>query len=354
MQKMHISFLKELRNFEFSDFFDAIDLKLDHLNVEEHIYLQQIVEVIKDTRKQLLMLKHSNLGHPLTKVINDKVQARTEYLACLRMKIDAELRSHLPENRVAAKPLKEWHSSYKDELHLPSIHVQKNLVKCMMQEREEYAFLKDATKQLQLDDLLEAIMQVTNEIDSAYAQRSHEVNHIKTVGNGLREKAYKDLQILINAVDMSYKLGNCEQRKQMSQLWGEICNTLKSFHTALKSRRTKSKNKRELNTAVKELLETKEELISSSQTSLSATANRNLPMVIYDALKINDKSQAPTSNPFQKAATKITPALKFSEKDKGKIASTENGLDSSLSKKNNTKGSASKVPQFSSTLNKRI
>lgn len=106
MQKMHISFLKELRNFEFYDLFVTIDLNLDNGKIKENSFLHQAAKTIKDKRKQLLLLKHANLAHPLTKVINDKVQPRTEYLACLRMRINAGLLSHLPEERAAGGVLK--------------------------------------------------------------------------------------------------------------------------------------------------------------------------------------------------------------------------------------------------------
>lgn len=74
------------------------------------------------------MLKETKPRHYLTPKITEKVKNRTEYLNCLRLKIEAALLSPIPKERVAGKRLMLWIDPYKTDLFRPSVGVQGQLV----------------------------------------------------------------------------------------------------------------------------------------------------------------------------------------------------------------------------------
>lgn len=280
MQKMHISFIKDLKNFEFAQLFSHLDARLDEENFESSV-LQKTTKKVKSHVEKLVLLKHANPSHPLTTVINDKLRTRTDYLACMRMKIDANLLSNIPEERVAADTLKRWLERYKKDLYPPSIDVQGNVVRCVMQDRDQKEFLRKAFILLQLNSLLEDVLQLTNEINMHDRQRLREKTHNQMEVAGLRDNAYKDLQIAVNAITVSYSIADDEEQQQLADLSVGINYWLRDFRTKLLSRRTKSKNKRELKVAVEELIDTTKE---------PEPVNNNLPMVIYAGLKKDETS----------------------------------------------------------------
>ena len=311
MEKMHVSFARDLKNIDFQELITSLDILLKNKNLNNS-QLQDVVENISHQRKKLCLIKNLKPAHPLTRQIKEKVHTRTEYLASLRMKIDSDLKTYIPENRVAASTLKFWLDRYKKDLHKPSISVQSHLVRCIIDDREKEAYVAEAITQLQLDGVLDAIMQLTKEIDEDCLQRSQERSNRRTAGKGQRADAYDDLKLLVQAIEVSYKrTSDDEERLELIGLSIRINDLLKSFRSELRSRRTKSKNKRELNMAVENITD------RGQRVSL---AKDNLPMVIYDGLKIgetdkttySDNHQNTSSNSLPKSNSK--PKLKASEK----------------------------------------
>ena len=278
MEKMYISFLKDLKNPEFHALFSQIDARLDDENFENSP-LQELAKRIKHHNKQLLLLKHARPGHPLTAVINEKIRTRTEYLSCLRLTVESALVTYIPENRAAAAKLKFWLSNYKKDLYRSSFLMQTGIIRNMMQDRKREPYVKEALAQLQLDGLLDAIWQITEDIIKDRDQRLREKVYNTTVVTGLRENAYKDLQMLVEAIPVFHSLADDQEKERLSRLSRGINIRLTSFRTILRSRRTKSKNKRELNAAVEQLIDTSQQ---------PAPEKSNLPMVIYDGLNIDE------------------------------------------------------------------
>ncbi|NLZ94883.1 MAG: hypothetical protein GX921_03540, partial [Bacteroidales bacterium] len=123
MEKIHVSFIKDLRNREFSHLISDVS----EISAESKCKNSSFIKATNNLQshyKKLLQLKDTKPSHYLTEVINKKVRNRTEYLACLRMRIRAALLSPIPEERIAAKRLKFWIDRYKKELFKPSLTVQ--------------------------------------------------------------------------------------------------------------------------------------------------------------------------------------------------------------------------------------
>ena len=336
MEKMYISFLKDLKNPEFHELFSQIDARLDDENFENSP-LQELAKKIKHHNKQLLLLKHAKPGHPLTAVINEKIRTRTEYLAFLRMTVDANMLTYIPENRVAAAKLKFWLSNYKKDLYRSSYSMQTGIIMSMMQDRKQEPYVKEAIAQLQLDGLMDAILQITEDINKDRDQRLREKVYNTSVVAGLRENAYKDLQMLVQALPIFHSLADDQEKERLSRLSRGINIRLTSFRTVLRSRRTKSKNKRELDTAVEQLIDTSKE---------STPAKSNLPMVIYDVLKIDKTDKNPTSQarkPTHKERETATADDKKNQLKHRQISKPKSARNTSLTKRDKRKGGDGKL-----------
>ena len=288
MKKMYISFVIDLRNSEFIDLFSTLHRRLSKVTLNNDL-LKERIEKLKHHNKQLILLKPLR-ANPLTAVINEKVRTRTVNLARLRMKIKSDLISTTPEERIAAERLMYWYDGFKKDLHKPSIAIQNNLVRGLMQERDEEVDIKEATTLRGLNGLLEETLQLTEEITKHDLERLREEVYSSTMIKGIRKEAYRDLKHFVNAIEMYFDEAMEDEKEALIQLNTIVCTELRHMRTKLRSRRTKSKNKREMAAAVEELINT---------THKPAPAQNNIPMVNYNELKLFDKRKTPTSKPSQ-------------------------------------------------------
>lgn len=284
MQKMHISFVKDLKNYEFCELFHQLSNALTSQGVEDK-QLKQVVGIIQKHHHKLLLIRDTKPRHRLTEIINAKVRSRTEYLACLRLKIEANLLSPIHEERIAAKRLKLWMSPYRKDIFKPTISTQGRLIKFLIADREESADIQAFTTLLHLNQLLEIVEGATTEINTLYHKRANEINQQSVSSKKIREAAYKDFQLLINVMEVTYRMSNSDEgQAQIAELSQTIAGLLKSFHTPLKSRNTKSRNKKEINIAV-------EELVDVTQKPAKTNSISNLPVMIYDSLIVDDRGK---------------------------------------------------------------
>lgn len=254
MEKLHLGFMKELRNCEFGELFDYITHALENEKIEIDS-LSIVTERIKSHSKELTKMNNVKLTHPLTSLIQEQVNARTEYLASLRLIVDGKMLSHKQEERIAAKRLKLWLSAYKKELFAPSINTQNHFAKLIIYDRNEQLDIQNAIAMLDLDELLEAIEELTTKINRCYLERLNEKDDYEVKGQLLRKAAYKDLRILINIMELSYSLGVDEQQdEQLRQLSMTLNAYVSRFRTQFKSRITKCRNRKEITSAVKKLI----------------------------------------------------------------------------------------------------
>ena len=254
MEKLHLGFMKDLRNFEFEELLDhiAYALEKEKIGIDS---LAIVTERIKSHSKELTQMNNVKLTHPLTSLIQEQVYTRNEYLACLRLTVDAKMLSQKPEERIAAKRLELWLRAYKEELYAPSIHTQNQFVKYIINDRKEQLDIQKATAMLNLDELLATIEEVTAKIYEYYIERLNEKDIYEVKGQLLRKAAYKDLRVLINVMDLIYSLSvDDEQKEQLRQLSMTLNAYSSTFHTRLKSRTTKCKNNKAIGCAVKELI----------------------------------------------------------------------------------------------------
>ena len=280
MEKIHINFMKDLKNIEFGELFDIVSTIVAAENIGLPYLTLACVQLQTHTH-ELMKMNNQKIKHPLTPIIGEQVKTRTEYLAALRMTVDAKMMWHKPEERVAAERLQFWLKTYKDDIYAPTISTQSAMVENLMTDWKEDATINAATALLDLDELLDEIVKLTATIRHNQLTRLNEKDIYEVDGQAIRKAAYKDMRVLVSVIDTCYNIDtNEEQRAQLVKLTSGINAALQDFHTILKSRNTKRKNKKETAAAVKELID------SELKDERQEWGKNNLPMVIYDELKI--------------------------------------------------------------------
>lgn len=307
MQKMHISFIRDLKNSEFFELFNYLNTELNSQKFKDK-QLRQIAARMKKHRDKLLLIRDTKPRHKLTEVINQNVRNRTEYLACLRLSIEAALMSPIPEKRIAAKGLKQWVRPYTKDVFKPTISTQSSLFKFLMSDWEESSVIQAFTSLLDLNQLLEIVANITKEINNLFNKRAEEIYEQSVNSKEIREAAYKEFQLLIKIVDVLYSMSeNEEEKQQVANLSRAIDGLLKSFHTPLKSRNTKSRNKKEIASAVEELIVTSKRL---------AEPKNNSPKDVCNKLEQSGNCKESTLNLSKQVNAKPTLWFSFGYKDR--------------------------------------
>lgn len=294
MKKLYFSFIKELRNIHFGALFEEIDSRLDRINIDTPV-TKEVAKRIKFQNKELLKLRIGNPDTRLTKKMNEKLHLRTKYLASMRLQIKGKQITYIPEICKAADRLTLWLEGYKKDLYKPSATIQTNLVKAMIDDRNKIPEIQQCITLLDLDGLLDEIKTLTVQISKLTIQRSGENTYSKTFVDGLRDAAYSDLSMLIEAIKIDYNLSTDEEKKEELITLNNLINSvLRDMRRLLRLRRTKSKKKRAQKAAMQELFMT---------THKPAPAQINIPMVNYNELRLCDKRK-PTPKSSKKATSK--------------------------------------------------
>ena len=284
MKKIHLRFMKDILNIEFGELFDKIynNVKTEKIDIASLTIAHQR---LKPHSKEVLRMNYKKLRHPLTQLIQKQVTCRTEYLACLRLTVDAKMLSHKPEERIAAKRLLLWLRTYKNEIYAPTLHTQRRMMINLMDERMENVEIQQATALLNLDELLEELVKVDAKIKRNFLKRLNEKDIYDVNGKAIREAAYKDLKVLVSVIEASYNISVDDVKKeQLFQLGIYINEELKVFRTQLRSRNTKRKNKKDMENAV-------EKLISEPFEEKQESDNENLNMVVNSLLKVHSHKE---------------------------------------------------------------
>ena len=223
---------------------------------------------------------------------------------------------------------------YRKDIHKPTITTQGQLVEFLMHDRGKEADIKACTSLLNLDRLLEIIVNTTNEIYRLFSERLKDINQQSVSSKELREAAYKDLQLLVVVIEVSYLMGKDEEEKErVAKLSKAVVGILKSFHTPLKSRNTKSKNKKEISEAIEQLIDT---------SNKPAPVKGKLPQTVSDDVEKCDMHKSSVSTIPQQATVETMLSQKNGESDKEE------------SRKLNTEKDPSSSPKPAKTIRKAV
>lgn len=292
MKKLHINFMRRLKNNEFAILIDNINSSVCD-EVTDNNVLQSIIEKINFHNDELAFLRDAPCGHPLTKKIEKLTYTRNEYLQSLRMQVKGKMLSHIKEERTAAEYLYWWIEKYKENLYVPSISTQTQLVHGMRNERRYNKDINEAAEVLVLTGLLDAIEKVTNTIVATERKRVKDTTKNIKKGKDLRSAAYADVQLLVSMIEVMFSMHPERdfQENTYFRLMQLLGTNLKDSHTVLKSRQTKQKNKKEADVAVIELIESDKVATQKNVLMEEVTEDVNTNGPISEAKSKNEYSE---------------------------------------------------------------
>ena len=282
MEQIHIGFLKDLKNVEFGELFYIISSSLASQKIDNQL-LASIQKRIFPHNKELIRMNNKKLRHPLTHVIQEQVSNRTQYLSCLRLKVEASMLSPDAEEVDAAKLLQSWLSPYKKGLYPPSIYMQSRMVSDLMTDRAESVEIHNAIALLHLDKLLETIVGITEEIRKSILLRLNDKDEYVVNGQEIRKAAYADLRLFVQLMNNTYQLSEDEaEKEQLREIGSQMNGQLKDFRTNLRVRTTKRKNKKEIESTEKEK---EKELIGTEMQEIDPSAPLRAGNGTFDMLR---------------------------------------------------------------------
>ena len=306
MEKLHVSFMRDLLNIEFEGlYFDII--KLMEIKQVDDSNINIAFERVKPHVEKFDALRNRQ-RHPLSTLNKKLTRMRTDYLISLRLRVESYMRSHIPEERVAAERIYFVMDMYGKKYYVPSIITQSAFVDDLVANIKEHKDFKDAFTLLRLHDLMDTIAEMTEEIMKNYLQRVNDNSRRKERNKGVRMAAYKDMKVMIDAINFMYVLKRDDEdmKVALEDLMWHIKETFKAYSTPMKSRTTKRKNRRAVANAVKELIDMQQ----NPQKMLPVGVNQELkteneevskqsltsPQTSDPKSERNDRSQSETDN----------------------------------------------------------
>ena len=239
MKTINLSYLVRLKNQEFPEVFGTICSILERGDITEQ-YLVECLEIAKAKQDGLKFLKNMRTKHPLTKTIDQLTRDRHDYLLSLRGKATYGLKSPLATERNAANLLVVWLGRYHEYLKVPKTHEQSLLVDQMVNDIDTTPNLAEALNNVGMKDMFTTIIEITKDIRSVFDNRSEDKQAQSREARKVRNEAYKAMKTLINAVDVSIKLGT-ENSDTYVGYWNEIARLLDGFNAKVLSRSTRRK-----------------------------------------------------------------------------------------------------------------
>ena len=335
MEKIHVSFVKDLRNREFSLLINTIAETLAK-SKSENKSLKKATKNLQSHNKKLLKLKDTKPRHHLTRIIKEKVQKRTDCLVCLRMRIESSLLSPIAQERIAAERLMYWIDPYRKVLFKPSIQVQTQAVEFLNLDRSESTIIQEHASLLNIDYLLDVAIDETEDIKSYVTERGKDKADKAINGKNVRAAAYYDLRVLLEAMKTIYNLSsNTQEAEEMVRLSALINEILKSFRRELRSRNTKRSNKKEIDMGVEKLI--------------GNEADNSVDVMIFnnDGAALDEPEVSPTfsAQNFKVANSKLKLDI-INQLKNDSLKRSGGALDFSLIKRDKKKDSENKLPFF--------
>lgn len=218
---------------------------------------------IKDNHMPLLnrIVKRRG-GHELTAVVNEYHKQRIDVLKSIRCMIKAQLTSIHPEMREAAKMVQSWFDLHSDVLPYGSQDaVTKSIDELEIHINSKENF-KHAIEKVVTESFLNDLWHVNNKYTKVKLERLMkwgEEDVLKVDAPVVKRKAVKDLNSLINLIEMMHKWEKGTYDKLCTNLEFE----LKRVRALYLRARTVRKNKKSLESAVKEIDINNEDIYSA-------------------------------------------------------------------------------------------
>lgn len=257
MEKLHVGFMRDLMNIEFDGLYNDIIEVLERQQVD-NVNIQLAFERIKPHVSKFNDALRNRTKNPHSVKNVALTSTRSEYLNSLRRRIDSYLLSHLPEQRIAAEYINFVLKEYDKTYYVPSIKPQSLFVSELLSHMKTDEVFRQSFEVLDLagdNELMPAIAAISKEINKNYRQCIKDNIERKSKKDGVREAAYRDMKILINAIHFAHDCSNGDKEKldEIEDLMWYVNSAFKRYRTPMKSRTTKRKNRREKLAAEEEL-----------------------------------------------------------------------------------------------------
>lgn len=270
MKKIHVNFMKDLRNHEFAEMYQNIISFIEKQNVDD-VTITSAFEQVKSHQKRLHDMRRRKQSS--FSIENKKLtRTRCEYISSLRLRVKSYLLSHIPAERKAALEIHTVMEAYSREFYVASIVPQTALVSGLEHKLKNSKKFREAFSMLGLDDLLTVLIDMTIEIMENYSNRINENKETQQSRAGVKEEAYRDMKTMADAINLMAVINKNDKEKMsaIEELVYYINSILKDYRTPMKSRNTKRKNRKAIEAAVQELInlqQKQQKLLPSGETS---------------------------------------------------------------------------------------
>lgn len=210
MQQSLLSYMRKLRNHRFAE---AYELICTNLQVEELTapHVKQAVEEVQEYARSMELLKNQKRQHPISQQLFELKKERHQYLLSIRGRIAYFMRSHDPQERIAANTLQLWINSYHEFLRGASIHDQSRLVSNMTGEIEQTAEINAAFRLLGLISTMEAIELITADMRTLHLRRLNDKKATAAKTDRIKNTAYARLSTLWKTLEVGIALRTADE-----------------------------------------------------------------------------------------------------------------------------------------------
>lgn len=240
MLHFNVSFLRELRNQEFPEVFNEICSIKDEEQIEE-LYVKESLERLKASNKDLDFVMEMRIPHRLTEVLEEQCLNRKNYLVALRSRVRATLNSPIVDERASAKVLYLWMNKHRQYIYNSSIILQNRLVFNLQTEANEKEAVQTALTSLDLFNVFDSIVSLTQIIKENNDIRYAENNAAMLKAISLRNTAYFDLVKFIKALETALNL-ELPTKTFYAEYGKAIASRLDTYRTRHLARRTRRLN----------------------------------------------------------------------------------------------------------------
>ena len=240
MNEFKISFLMGLRNHEFPKLYTQLCSVLEAETIED-VNVKESLEGAISHLEELKFVMNMRNPHPLTEVLEDQVMRRKTYLVSLRGRVFASLKSPIAKDRKSGKVLSAWINKHCKRVYIASIMGHSRMVDNMLQDYTINLETQEALADLGLNDVWDAIVAISQEVDSNFIDRSKQLAADVRKANAIRQAAYKDLKKFLKAVEVSLSLEKPGEHFFLD-CSREINSLLEFYRVNYLSRTTRRKN----------------------------------------------------------------------------------------------------------------
>ena len=329
MDKLHIGFMKDLRNWEFHSLYNYIIEVVDTEDLEDD-KLKIAFERIKPYKVKFEYAFKPRDKNKYSIANQELIRLRTEYLISLRKRVESFMLSHLPKERDAGNVIQSVLSLFGKKYYVPTIITQNVLVENLLFHINNDENFKKAISTLDLNGLMTEIAKMSEVIMFNFGQCIFTNGERIYKRKDVRKEAYRDLKMMVDTINFLYLFSkdNEEESADLKKLMLRINGLLKYFHTPLKSRIIKNKNRKAVSDAIEDLIRVQKD------------PQKCLPVGTHDKMKSDTSAPHPTNASTNSSDCNRLNPKSSSPTDSSKRSSTKNvqdAKDPDLSEENDSK-----------------